>query len=418
MQLQNILQQILAIDTSNSFLPYIVGRVQNNDYRGMHVSQHNRYDFDRVQKILSGIYNVAGTEKFRVPLGDDKGQRDVEHEQYYRIVDSVQQCSGVGTVNSLKKNFFVDFSKMGFLDRFDQNNSLIGNAVKRMQVHYAALKPMAVKLIDEENISITYRYKIFTEALDSLFSDRITHLAETLYYSKYKNDWISIHEFMFILSDNNQSQDKSISLLNSYRKLKSGQKYRVIELIKQYCNPILYVGDKSTKRDFGNWKNQGQQIFSLLKSTVYFDVTDNALRLNTGTHGIFSIDNMTRRPMRRLGTKREYFNKHGVGKRADFELDHIVPFSAAKNKEEFQLIDHWKNLVYLEKGKHREKTRKKDKHVILLATPKKITLNDFSRQSSIIAENGKDAFYAGRLVSEMEKHNKKIIREVYDDGNL
>lgn len=277
MDTKKILNEIIEIQPNNLFLQYIVERIQNNNYRGLHISQHNRYDLERLSNILNGVYEIVKNNIFRVPLGDDTGQVDPDCKQYYDIVKSVYNKSGIGTINSLKKNFFVDFQRMGLLNRYDKEGTLIPFD-KRGHIFYAQLTEIAIKLITTS--SIAEKYKIFTDALDDLFSKEISDIAETLYYSKYRNDPIGIYEFMLILSDDRDIDIDKIGLIDSYRSLKRWQQRKAIELIKDYCNPDNFVGNKTTRRDFGNWKNESQQIFTLLKNTVYFDITPNSLRLN------------------------------------------------------------------------------------------------------------------------------------------
>ena len=406
MTTREILNSITAIKPDNLFLQYIVERIQDDNYRGLHISQHNRYDLERLTHILNGIYEVVENRQFRVPLGDDEGVREADCGEYYRIVDAVNRRAGIGTINSLKKNFFVDFQRMGLLHRFDKKGGPING---RGHVYYAQLTKDAISLLT--NPSIIERHKIFTDALDRLFADALTQLAETLYYSNYKNDPIGIYEFMLILSDDRPKiRDKKIALINSYRELERWQQEKAIELVKQYCNPENFPGNKTTQRDFGNWKNETQQIFTLLKNTVYFDITKSSLRLNTGTYGIFSETRITQR---RLGAKHEYFILHKVKKVPTFELDHVVPFSSARNKVEFGLIDNWRNLLYLRKDKHAEKTKNNDKNMVLSITVKDAYLDDLDHKSRIRARNGVSASYSGKLVSRMQKHNREILKEAF-----
>jgi len=405
---KKILDKIIAIQLDNQFLNYIVERIQDEDYRGIHISQHNRYDLDRLTKILAGINEIVGDKIFRVPPGDDKkGQQKLDCAEYYEIIKNVKNNADVGKINSFKKNFFVEFYRLGFLERFDKNMIATGGG-RGYGIYYAKLTPLAIKLV---NSSLVQQYKIFTDALDDLFRDEITRLAETLYYSDYKDTPIGIIEFMLILSDDrSQISDDKIDLINSYRALKHWQQKKAIGLIKEYCNPKNFKGDKTKKRDFGNWKNESQQIFSLLKNTVYFDITQNSLKLNTGMYGIFTDSQIKRRS---LGAKHEYFQQHGVKKKiAAFELHHIIPFSAAKNKIEFGLIDYWKNLVYLRNDKHSELTRNRDRNVVLYATEKDLNFDDFDKKR-IIAKNGLSVVYAGNRCAIMQKYNREILKEVF-----
>jgi len=403
---REILEEIVSIQLDNQFLNYIVSRIQDNNYRGLHISQHNRYDLDRLIKILVGINKVVNNRIFKIPLGDDKGIQKPDCTEYYSIVKSVKNLAGVGTINSLKKNFFVDFQKLGLLHRFDKNNKEI---IKRSGIHYAQLTPLAIQLV---NSSLVQQYKIFTDALDNLFKNEITRLAETLYYSDYKDTSIGIIEFMLIMSDDRtQINDDKIDLISSYRTLKPWQQKKAINLLKKYCNPKNFKGDKTKKRDFGNWKNESQQIFSLLKNTVYFDITQNSLKLNTGMYGIFTDIQIKRRSS---GAKQEYLQEHGIKKKIPtFELHHVIPFSAARNKIEFELIDHWKNLVYLRDDKHAELTKNRDRNMVLYATNKELNFDDFDK-NRIIAKNGSTVIYAGNIFPIMQKHNRKILKKVFE----
>jgi len=160
MDTKQMRKDITAIQPTNQFLKYIVERIQNDNYRGLHISQHNRYDLDRLTKILTGINSIVGDKIFQVPPGDDKGAPQSNCADYYNIVQSVKNIAGIGTINSLKKNFFVDFQKLRLLNRFDQNKNYISG---RSHIHYAQLTPLASKLI---NSSLVQQYKIFTNALD------------------------------------------------------------------------------------------------------------------------------------------------------------------------------------------------------------------------------------------------------------
>lgn len=407
MDIDKIINEIILIDPNNLFLRYIVKRIQDDNYRGLHISQHNRYDLDRLIKILSGVYNVVSDKIFRVPLGDDHGKLETSCEEYYKIVCSVKNKAGVGTINSLKKNFFVDFQQMGLLDRFDKKSNLIP-LDKRVHVYYARLTERGIRLVN--SASITERYKIFTDSLDVLFANEITNIAETLYYSKYKDDAIGILEFMFILSDDRSciGEDK-IDLIDSFRALKRWQQERIVTLVKQYCNPHNFVGNKTIKRDFGNWKNESQQIFTLLKNTVYFDITQNSLRLNTGVYGIFAVAQVKQRS---LGAKQDYFQKHSLKKIINFELHHVVPFSAARNKVEFKLIDNWRNLIYLTQNKHTEIAKNRNRNIVMYATSKDIYFDDFDN-NRIVAQNKNDVAYDGELASAMEKYNREILKGIF-----
>ena len=114
-----ILSKILSIKEGNHFLKYIVNRLQNDHYRGWHISQQNRYDLNDIETILCEIYQVSGKNYFAIPPGDyskDEILTD-EFKNFQTIVNKVKLKMGRGTINSLKKNFFPDMEKMQFLIR-------------------------------------------------------------------------------------------------------------------------------------------------------------------------------------------------------------------------------------------------------------------------------------------------------------
>lgn len=58
---------LLGLAPGNEFLSYIVERLESDDYRGMHVSQHNRLTFDFVVQVLDVIWRYAGDRDFAIP---------------------------------------------------------------------------------------------------------------------------------------------------------------------------------------------------------------------------------------------------------------------------------------------------------------------------------------------------------------
>ncbi|PKQ70435.1 hypothetical protein [Raineya orbicola] len=74
----------------NEFRAYLLSRIQKDNYRGYHLSQHNRLPFDKVSNILKKIYEVAQNQKFRIHIGDDKGQEQEGCEIYYQIVENLK----------------------------------------------------------------------------------------------------------------------------------------------------------------------------------------------------------------------------------------------------------------------------------------------------------------------------------------
>lgn len=419
--MHKILQSIIDIDKNNKFLKYIVLRIQKDDYRGLHISQHNRYDIEYVDTIVNSIYKLSNNTYFEIPRGDyseresGKKKYDINDFSVFKgIVDNIKKIKGRGTYNSIKKNFFVDFHRMGIIERFDKNYNPT-NPYSRQVAHFAKLTENAIKLISTNNIF--EKHRIFTDFINILFDNNLSNLADLIYNSDYKETQISIYEFMFVLSDINITNIEKIGLLNSYNSLKKYQKNKLIDLIKEYANPTNFVGDKTDKRDYHNWINESQQILSLMKQTSYFQVDkeNSYFTLNIGNVGIYSKQVLDRSS----SVKSDYFKKHSITKKEKFELHHIIPISKARNKKEVKELDNVYNLIYLDYNKHREITVNGNRHVCLYIDKLVSNFYDFF-SNTIYSTNGIDSFYSknNKLIAKMMKHNKEMLLKLYEFSEL
>ena len=399
-----ILQKILYIDHNNDFLKYIVRRLHSDEYRGWHISQHNRYGLSDVSAILQAIKNVVNDGYFAIPPGDYDRNTSLtgDFNQYEVILSKIQYEINKGTINSVKKNFFPDLERMSFLQR--ERTRVQGRTVMCGKLTQNAINfTNAHRLID--------KYKIYTDCIDKLFGNKISALAEMILLSDYADDPISIYEFMFILSDNDEDFDK-IRLLSLYRRLSRHERKKLIELVKEYAQPKNFCGNKTAKRDFHNWKNQAQQIMLLLKSTVYFQVEPNKyFRLNYQKTGFFQKPNK-----RSIIPKREYFKFHKVSKKDKFELHHIVPISEAKNKEEAQLIDDYRNLIYVHRRTHKVISENRNKNVVLTINSQEAIFSDFENEKIIKTTNRKDALYTqdGNKVKKIARYNSELLKSIFE----
>jgi hypothetical protein len=409
------LQEILKIDTGNIFLEYIVCRLQKDDYRGVHISQHNRYGLEFVIKMLGAIKDEVGSALFEIPRGDYSERENIkkynvdDYPQFKTITNNVNSLVGKTTYNSIKKNFFVDFHRMGLITRYDKDKTP-SDPYKRTTIHYVSLTNEANKLLNSSNI--IKKHRIFTDVLDrNLFNSYLSNLVDLIFNSQYKADTINIHEFMFIFTD--VELNNPIKLLKEYRNLKRFQKDKLLRLVQEYANPDNFNGNKTNKKDFHNWINETQQMFRLLKQTSYFQIDENNqnIALNIGNYGIFSIDNIKRSNK----PKQEYFNIHNQEKRQDFELHHIVAISKARNKKEVELLDNVNNMIYLHKDKHLEITKQKNTHVYLSINKVKVNFCNFD-SDKIQAINAKNALYSTNkeVIQKLKEHNRLAINTIYE----
>ena len=161
------LQAILDIDNNNNFLTRIVNRLQKDDYRGVHISQHNRYGLEFVISVLSVIKNKVDGALFEIPRGDYSERENVkkynidDYSEFKEITDSVHSSTGKTTYNSIKQNFFVVFHRMGLITRYDKNKTPT-DPCKKTTIHYVSLTDETNKLLDAKNI--IKKHRIFYSA--------------------------------------------------------------------------------------------------------------------------------------------------------------------------------------------------------------------------------------------------------------
>ena len=285
-----ILKSIEHISPNNIFLSYIIDRVQDDNYRGIQCSQHNRLTYGYFKSLLQTIYAVAKDEIFGIHIGDDNGERQEQASVYYQIVDAIKNVAGKGTINSVKKNTFPDLARAGLLDRYDKNHELIIESFsigedkplqKRSSVCYVGLSDLGLKFVQAK--TEFERRKYYTDAVDALTKNAASDIVELL-STDDRFDNLHILEFMYIISDDREGihYNNKLLLLTEYRKLTQEQKGKVTLLLKLYCDPKRNIGTKINARDYGNWKNESQQIFGLLSNSTYFKVIEDNLILNNG----------------------------------------------------------------------------------------------------------------------------------------
>ena len=404
--MEKILKDILDVKKGNNFLSYIVKRVTDSNYRGIHKSQHNRYGIDELKAMLSALHEVVGDKSLTVPPADltkDNVKDSVkkEYPQYTEVVNRVNQKIQRVTLNSLKKNFFVDFSRMGFIEKYDNKKKLL-NPFKRTRSETIKISRQGLDLLNAK--TLFERYKIFTDGVEKLLGETLIDLVSAIDLSDYRRSKFSFEEYTLIFSDEKISGTEKITILSEWRSLTRNEQEKVLSLIKEHCTPEKFGGNKNDKRDYHNWRNETQQIMVLLKTTVYFQVGENQFSLNTGDKiGVFKVT-------RSESAKNEYFRNHKVNKEEYYELHHIVPLSYVRNQGEYKLIDDYRNLVYIHKDKHRE--IKRDYIIFRDKNPKIYFVNRFKNAKHITAKNNRNAKFNPSLLSKMKRYNSDIVRSI------
>ncbi|ADI35434.1 Type-2 restriction enzyme MboII [Helicobacter pylori v225d] len=266
-------KQLRDIDPHKECLQFLCDRVLSGNYRGWHLSQHNRYDQDTICAFLEEIYKIVGNGLMQIRDQDMSKRPKPIHgeEQYEELVKNVKKILGIGTQDSLRKNFFVDMHRMGLIDRYEASGEKLYPHERSGHIKYIGLAPLGLKLVEAHRKGGREASKpYYDEGLKNLgvcvFGERCLEIMTSL-----NTFYLTEYESMFFVTALNLDTNTIAKYIDEFRRLDKSQYSSVIGLVQNYCNPNNFSGDKSNKRDFGNWKNETQQIFSLLAQIMPFE---------------------------------------------------------------------------------------------------------------------------------------------------
>lgn len=375
---------LISVDPSKKCLSFLADRILDDGYRGMQLSEHNRYNVDIVITLLEELYNLVGIEKMIIRNEDLKSRPTNTPEEliYAQYTNNVNAILGRCTQDSIRKNLFVDFHRMGLIKRFDKKENET-NPYERKGIRFVSLTQNAVELVNSKNNTFQKNF-IYTKAIDKITHGLANDLLDIVISSS--NNAISIHEFMFFISymgkslnGHYYSRAEVTDFMNEYRTLSKFQKKAVIEIVSNYCNPKNFNGDKTNKRDYGNWKNEAQQIFMLMDQTVLFEKGrgnySDLLFIRVGNGAIYENNAKLARSKK---AKDDYFINHKLDKKIGFELHHVIPLLIAKNKIEFDALDVWQNMVYIDGYTHGKISQTNNKNIKIEFNGNDICLKDIT----------------------------------------
>ena len=404
-----------AIDPGRECLKFIETRLKGDNYRGNQISQHNRYDLKIVKEMLKTLYDISGKELMQIRDSDlSKRPANIAGEENYaKYVSIINNNSwiGRGTQDSVRKNLFVDFARMGFINRYDKNRNLT-NPFKRSVTKYVSLSDLGFNLINSDNIF--EEYMLYTRGIDNLMGGLLDDLLDiTLLLKENK---ITEDEYTFIVSFVNQQlkgkyygKELIVDLVKDYRSMSRYQKESVKNLISEYCNPKNFRGVKTNKRDYHNWLNETQQVFMLLDQTVYFEQRGKDIVTKIGNTSVFENN---KKLLRSLSEKQKYFKYHNNSQAIGFELHHIVPLCWAKCREEFTILDNHKNLVYIDGFSHSKITQNGNKNVVLNFDKEDVIFVDIPLKYPVKCVKNKQILYSSKNQTEMLEYNKKLLKDI------
>ena len=399
---------------------FLEQRLQNDNYRGIQISQHNRYDQDIILTIVKEISKIAGKDLLQIRTTDlSKRPWNLPEEKKYAILTSnINNKVGHCTQDSLRKNLFVDMHRMGLIKRYNARQEELdpfASGIKK----YISLTDFAERLMNEQNVF--KRNMLYTRALETLLNGYGASLLGIM--AELGTDYVTTEEmtlFTSYLDENNGSStttaDDVVSYIKEFRQLGKSQRKAFVEVIIQYCDPKSFPGNKKQQRDWHNWINESQQIAdSLLGQTVYFEYDkENGRLVLRSKGGLFNADPKLKRS---LQVKQSYFENHKIAKKkAGFELHHIVPLCWAVDANEFVTLDQWENLVYIDAYSHAQITQNRNRNVELdfNKTNNDTIFKDYSNNNCVVCKYGTNILYDERKQKEMLSYNQKLLTATSD----
>jgi len=405
---------VTNIDQSNEALKFIDSRISDDKYRGSVSSQHNRYTMDQIIKILSLLEKYAPNNSLMIIRTADISKRphNTEEEATYALFcNEAKTQAGIGTQDAMRKNLFVDLHRMGLIERYDKNKKPT-DPFSKQSIKYVSLTKQGSKLTKG---TILDQYFIFSKAIDKLLGGYIDILLEIFRNQEYSIDKITFFEFMFFVSaigvdaSFNITSDKCVKLIKEYRNLSTIQRKAMLETLKTKLIPKNYAGTKTDKRDFHNWVNKVEQIFTILNQTVYFERRDLQLVIRDKVEGPSNkiIDTQLSRS---LDEKFQYFNNHDIPEKiSGFELHHVVPLSWSESIQQFKIFDKWENMVYIDAYSHAKITQNRNRNVVMSSNGDDIILKDFRGNEVYLNVNKKIAYKIANK-GLMLKYNDDLLK--------
>ena len=383
---------------------YLFSRIKRDDYRGAHVAQHNRLPFNKAASLLSTIHGVVGESEFSVPLGDDRGVRQPGFAEFYQLVDEIAATLQQGTVNSVKKNHFPDFARMGFLERLGKDGKVLP-LEGRQQVFAARLTESAARLALAKNPR--EKYRLYLSAVEQLIGAQILDELFAILHDDFET--VSVHEFMLVLSDSKISRTEKTALLKSHRKLSAMERVALRVNIRTECDHLSAAAeDKRGKRDYGNWYNQALEIFNLLNQTVYFKTFKKTV-LMLG----FSDEALEFLAARGGAARTRALRWHKIDERDGYDLHHIVPLENAFSRKTLECVDDHRNLLCLRKSVHQKIPTRNNLFVQLDATKMgEICLVNPFGPEIVRKDVSKDVLCDPENLPEMVKYNRQLLNKL------
>ncbi len=382
---------------------YLRSRVLRDDYRGIHLAQHNRLPEEKLVGLLDAIHSAVGIGEFAVPPGDEpsptrkhrpSARRQVTgFDDYYDILDAIANAGVKGvsaTFNSLKKNHFPNFEAMGLLTRSEGGRK-------------GRLTTAATNILDAG--PTRKRTLLVGQAMERIVGSFANELHEML----RKLDQLNVWEIMLIISDLSLSRDEKERFVRQYRRLRAVRRLELHENIQGLCDATMKLG-KVEKRDWHNWWNEAKQIVTMLSLVPGFVVFQEEHVMLAGGPGIPIVEKA-----RSAQVKREAMEWHGLAATRGWELHHIFPVEYAVGAADMALIDSKENLLYIPASRHREIPRRGNRSVKIQHDGKTLSLCNPANSTGkprFDFEIGRDVRVRIDLIPKMIAYNDMLLKSV------
>lgn len=415
----DIKKELTRIDPSKECLRFLGERIMSENYRGLQLSQHNRYDVAVVIVLLEEMYNLVGNNLMAIRTTDmSKRSYNTDEEKTYAIyVNGLSQKLKRCTQDSVRKNLFVDLHRMRFINRYDKDKNPT-HPFNKTPVKYVSISRLGMELLNNKDKVFNKNFT-YTKGIDYMTNGLADELKDVIFDLNQK---ISLDEYQFFMSFlncelNNHYYTKTelASYISEYRSMSKFNRIAVVDIIKNYCDPNKFSGNKKQKRDYHNWRNEAQQTFMILDQTVLYEKYDDNLILRVkGENALFDSKAKINRSEKQ---KDLYFENHGIKKEKGFELHHIIPLMSANSKEEYALLDTWINMIYIDAYTHAIISQTNNKNIDLEFEVLDIRLKDPSKiYEDINCIKDKNVLYESSYQEEMQAYNDKVLDEIKDDN--
>jgi hypothetical protein len=411
--------------SSNEALKYLENRIIDDNYRGDVSSQHNRWTFDDLVFVLGALQKHKGDADLLKIRTTDKSKRPAnfsEEFDFASFCDEVVSEIKKGSQDAMRKNWFVDWHRAGWIERYNGKKELVA-PYERSQIAYVKISEEGLKLLSK-NSTRTDRYFIFSKGIDEMYNGTIGVLLDL--FRNYDVKHIDLQEFTYFVTGVNSNRSFSISrercveLLNAWRRLTPLERRNIDDYLTKALVPDEKAPSKTEQRDYHNWINKTQQTFSLLKQTIYFAQVDHLKfshfdRLYYLGNENVAGEEFTKRDEKRLNRslqqKHDYFNKHSVSKCRGFELHHVVALAWAESQHDFKMLDDWRNMIYIDGFTHAQITQNRNLNTKMkINSPDNLELIDYSG-GSVQVMYPENALYAKKNLPIMLEYNQELLKQ-------